>query len=84
MEATKYEIDANSKARRAQGGKGLLSQSISIQSLKNPWLKPQSLERRREEEGRGDRREGGVRLGSQKREREERGRGGIYGAHAGV
>jgi len=34
-----YEIDSNSKPRRAQGGKGLLSHSISIQSLKNPWLK---------------------------------------------
>ena len=32
-------IETRSKPRRAQGGKGLLSRSIHLQSLKNPWLK---------------------------------------------
>ena len=41
----------NSTAQRAQGGEGLLSQSISVHKPNNPWLKPQSLERRRKEEG---------------------------------
>ena len=31
-----YEIEMKSNPRRAQGGKGLLSHSISVQSLKNP------------------------------------------------
>ena len=39
-----------SKPRRALGGKGLLSHSISVQSLKNPYLK--SLERRGRKKGR--------------------------------
>ena len=34
---SKYKIDSNSKAPRAQGGEGLLSRSILVQSLKNPW-----------------------------------------------
>ena len=47
------EIEVNSKPRRAQGGKGLLSQSIQVQELKNPWLKTQVLESRgREPRGR--------------------------------
>ena len=33
---SKYKIDSNSKAPRAQGGEGLLSQSISVQKPKNP------------------------------------------------
>ena len=33
---SKYKIDSNSKAPRAQGGEGLLSRSILVQSLKNP------------------------------------------------
>ena len=33
-----YEIELNSKPRRAQGGLGLLSRSISVQKLKNPYL----------------------------------------------
>ena len=42
------EIEVNSKPRRAQGGMGLLSRSISVQKLKNP-----SLREEREEEQRG-------------------------------
>ena len=34
-----YEIETKSKLRRAQGGKGLLSHSISVQSLKNTYSK---------------------------------------------
>ena len=43
---TRYENKRNSKAPRAQGGKGLLSHTISVQSLNNPWLKSLVLERR--------------------------------------
>jgi len=43
------EIEVNSKPRRAQGGMGLISRSISVQKLKNP-----SLREEREEEQRGD------------------------------
>ena len=49
----RHEIDFNSKAPRAQGGKGLLSQSIPVQVLKNPWLKTLVLERRGREKGQG-------------------------------
>ena len=45
-----YEIDSNSKPRRAQGGNGLLSHSISVQSLKNPWFKSCPREEREEEQ----------------------------------
>ena len=45
-----YEIESNSKPRRAQGGKGLLSHSISIQSIKNPWFKSCPREEREEEQ----------------------------------
>ena len=53
---SKYKIDSNSKASRAQGGEGLLSRSILVQSLKNPWMKFYPRERKREEQ----RREGGA------------------------
>jgi len=45
-----YEIETKSKPRRAQGGKGLLSHSISVQSLKNPWFKSYPREEREEEQ----------------------------------
>ena len=47
---SKYKIDSNSKALRAQGGEGLLSRSILAQSLKNPWMKFYPRERKREEQ----------------------------------
>ena len=53
---SKYKIDSNSKAPRAQGGEGLLFRSILVQSLKNPWMKFYPRERKREEQ----RREGGA------------------------
>ena len=46
--------EMNSKLRRAQGRKGLLSRSISVQRLNNPWLKTYPREEREEEQG-GDR-----------------------------
>jgi len=51
-----YEIEMKSKPRRALGGKGLLSHSISIQSLKNPYLESYP----REEKGRRRGRERGA------------------------
>ena len=35
----RQEIEFNLKAQRAQGGKGLLSQSISVQESQNPSTK---------------------------------------------
>ena len=48
--------EMNSKPRRAQGRKGLLSRSISVQRLNNPWLKTYPREEKggtRKEEERG-------------------------------
>ena len=47
---SKYKIDSNSKAPRAQGGEGLLSRSILVQCLKNPLMKFYPRERKREEQ----------------------------------
>jgi len=47
---SKCKIDSNSKAPSAQGGEGLLSRSILVQSLKNPWMKFYPRERKREEQ----------------------------------
>ena len=67
------KLNSIKKPRGHKEGRASFPNHSPYKSLKNPWLKPQSLERRREEEGRGDRGEGGARLGSQKkREREER------------
>ena len=66
-----YEIETKSKPQRAQGGKGLLSHSISVQSLKNPWFKSYPREEREEEqEGREETHgeERGERLNWRKRE----------------
>ena len=69
-----YEIEMKSKPRRAQGGKGLLSHSISVQSLKNPWFKSYPREEREEEqEGRERKRRTGGKgaaPGLEERERE--------------
>ena len=48
-----YEIEMKSKPRRIQGGKGLFSHSISVQSLKNPWFKSYPREEREEEQREG-------------------------------
>ena len=74
---SKYKIDSNSKAPRAQGGEGLLFRSILVQSLKNPWMKFYPSEEREEEQREG--REGDGRKGQaawapgKRRGREERG-----------
>jgi len=67
-----YELESKSKAPRAQGGKGLLSQTNSVQSLKIHGSNPRE-ERRNKEIGRE---EGGARrrgrlllLGQARRER---------------
>ena len=56
------ELESKTNARRAQGGKGLLSRTIHIQELKNPWLKSLVLERRgrKRERREGRQREGEV------------------------
>ena len=36
----RHETEFDFKPRRAQGGKGLLSHTILVQKLKNPWLDP--------------------------------------------
>jgi hypothetical protein len=54
----KYEIEMNSIAQRAQGGEGLLSQSISVQGLKNPWPRSSPREEREEETERRERADG--------------------------
>ena len=72
----KYET--NSKPRRAQGGKGLLSLSISVQNPQEsmPLIPREEREEEREEED--ARREGRSVLASRKRQKErKRGRGGI-------
>ena len=51
-----YEIEMKSKPRRALGCNGLLSHSISVQSLKNPYLESYP----REEKGRRRGRERGA------------------------
>ena len=51
-----YEIELNSKPRREQGGLGQLSQSVSIQKLKKPYLESYHREEKggtRKEEERG-------------------------------
>ena len=71
-----YRIERKQKAPRAQGGKGLLSQSIHIQNLNNPWLESLTLERRGEGQGGGEggrQEEGVLRLAA--REKKERKRG---------
>ena len=62
------------KAPRAQGGKGLLSRSIHVQSLKNPWLKSYPREEREEEQREGEETHGreGV-LGARKERERVRG-----------
>ena len=71
---SKYKIDSNSKAPRAQGGEGLLSRSILVQSLKNPWMKFYPRERKREEQRRKRQAPGSCsRLGKNRREREREG-----------
>ena len=46
--------EMNSKPQRAQGGLGLFSHTISVQSLNNPWITSYPREEREEEQG-GDR-----------------------------
>ena len=72
-----YEIEHKFKARRAQGGKGLLSHSISVQELKNPSLREEREEEQRGREGRQAPREGRLFLapGEKGRERERGGEG---------
>ena len=36
----RHETEFDFKPQRAQGGKGLLSHTILVQKLKNPWLDP--------------------------------------------
>ena len=73
-----YEIEMNSKPRRAQGGMGLLSRTISIQ---NPQVSIPLVPRVEREEGKrgagggGRQGEGGLRA-VQVREKRARGRGG--------
>ena len=74
-----YEIEMKSKPRRALGGKGLLSHSISIQNLKNPYL--ESYPREKKGRKRGRRQGGGARERSgspvlEPRDRKKRERGG--------
>jgi len=52
----KYEIETISTAQRAQGGVGLLSQSIFVQGLKNPWPRSSPGEEREEGTERGEER----------------------------
>ena len=54
-----YKIEMNSKPRRAQGGLGLLSQTISVQ--KSQLSIPLILEKKRGEERENTEREGGAR-----------------------
>ena len=69
-----YEIEMKSKPRRRQGGKGLLSHSISVQSLKNPWFKSYPRKEREEEQEGREKETHGRKGGSAwtKRGREER------------
>ena len=75
-----YEIELKSKPQRALGGKGLLSHSISIQNLKNPYLESYPREekgrkRGRRQEGGGGRPEGGGGLLSRSKGERRRVRG---------
>ena len=45
----RHETEFDFKPRRAQGGKGLLSHTILVQNLKNPWLDPNPREEKEEE-----------------------------------
>ena len=49
------EIEVNSKPRRAQGGKGLLSRSISVKKTQNPMVQLLLLEKRGREQREGQR-----------------------------
>ena len=49
------EIEVNSKPRRAQGGKGLLSRSSSVQKTQNPMVQLLLLEKRGREQREGQR-----------------------------
>ena len=78
------EIEVSSKPRRAQGGKGLLSRSIHVQSLHKSMAKiPNSREERRGTGRRGAPAQGEkgdsvLAPGEREKDRErERGRGGI-------
>ena len=51
--------EMNSKPRRAQGGKGLLSRSILVQKLKIPWFNFYSREERERTERRTEGAPGG-------------------------
>ena len=65
--------EMNSKPRRAQGGKGLLSQSISVQNPQKsiPLIPREEREEEKRGEGGGGRQEGAlVWLPGQKREKE--------------
>ena len=71
----RHETEIDFKPRRAQGGKGLLSHTILVQKLKNPWLDPTPREEKggtgregAEAPGRGRRSVLGARL-KRKRER---------------
>ena len=69
-----YEIEHEFKARRAQGGLGLLSHAISVQSLQESIPKILSLERRREEQEEREEapaREKACSVQEKRREREE-------------
>ena len=72
----RQEIEFNSKAQREQGGLGLLSHTISVQSLLESIPKILSLERKEGENREGEshgREEGGVRSLGQRSEREGEG-----------
>ena len=70
--------EMNSKPRRAQGGKGLLSRSISVQNPQEsiPLIPREEREEEKKGEGGGGRPRGGAGLAARAKER-ERGRGGI-------
>ena len=72
-----YEIELNSKPRRAQGELGLLSRSISVQNPQESIPKVLILERRgrNREKRRGRRQEEGRRRAIQAQERKRRGIG---------
>ena len=64
------EIEVNSKPRRAQGGKGLLSRSISVQKPQESIPLIPREEREEEEQGEGENHGRRGRLCSGARERE--------------
>ena len=73
-----YEIEMKSKPRRALGGKGLLSHSISIQNLKNPYLESYPREEKGRKRGRRRRQTQEAACCPGKRRDRERGDEGVF------